>query len=129
MSLAGTADGPLVRGKGSYLVLRLATSSPRLFWQPWGTPSVSDSTTSRASFRNDVHRVLPYAFAGGLYSGRRPDAQCGQKEPRTASDGAIRPPRQYLRSPMARGLGSTAAAHHSFLQNRQRAEYREDGEV
>ena len=125
LSLAGTADGPLVRGKGSYLV------SARYFFPEAVLAAVGNSVrfgfhdiTGKLSY--DVHRS--HTLSLGVYT--------GDDRMRNADEGAENSfgwgnttASLRLRSRWREGLGSTAVVYYSFLQNRQQAEYREDGSV
>lgn len=121
LSLAGTLDGPLVRGKGSYLV------SARYFFPEAVLAAVGNEVrlgfydlTGKLAY--DVHRN--HTLTLGLYSGddnmRNKDKHAWNAFGWGNTTASLR-----LESRWSERLHSTAVVYYSFLQNRQEAKYDE----
>ena len=121
LSLAGTLDGPLVRGKGSYLV------SARYFFPEAVLAAVGNEVrlgfydlTGKLAY--DVHRN--HTLTLGLYSG---DDNMRNKEKHAwnAFGWGNTTASLRLESRWSERLRSAAVVYYSFLQNRQEAKYDE----
>lgn len=121
LSLAGTLDGPLVRGKGSYLV------SARYFFPEAVLAAVGNEVrlgfydlTGKLAY--DVHRN--HTLTLGLYSGddnmRNKDKHAWNAFGWGNTTASLR-----LESRWSERLRSAAVVYYSFLQNRQEAKYDE----
>ena len=124
LSLAGTADGPLVRGKGSYLV------SARYFFPEAFLAAIGNDirfgfydVTGKLSY--DIHRN--HTLSLGLYSGddhvSNSDTDASNRLGYGNSTASLR-----LASRWSDRLRSTAVVYYTYLQNRLVADYRDKEE-
>ena len=121
LSLAGTVDGPIVRGKGSYLL------SARYFFPEAVLAALKNDirygfydVTGKLSY--DVHRN--HTLSLGLYSG---DDHLSNQETDAFNRFGWGNTTASLRlaSRWSDRLRSTAVVYYTYLQNRQEAEYRD----
>ncbi len=121
LSLAGTVDGPVVRGKGSYLL------SARYFFPEAVLAALKNDirygfydVTGKLSY--DVHRN--HTLSLGLYSG---DDHLSNQEMDAFNRFGWGNTTASLRlaSRWSDRLRSTAVVYYTYLQNRQEAEYRD----
>ena len=123
LSLAGTVDGPLKRDKGSYLL------SARYFFPDAVLAAVGNAVrygfydvTGKLSY--DIHR--DHTLSLGLYSGddrmRNADQGASNSFGWGNTTASLR-----LDSRWSGDLRSTVVAYYTYLQNRQVAEYKDDG--